>query len=178
MAAGLFAQFTAAREHVIPNLHTFGFAQIKVSDCAEIPLQELAARRLIKSIERVHKQLEIGILNRQARGRRGAGAGHSRYSPYLCLPRGVWGKQVKIRLFRGSNQESIRTRPGMPPPEKNLLRRRYPITKAQLWVKTKDSADQPILWHFCPAITAHLGGVYSRGWRNSRPKRRESPTAF
>ena len=43
-----------------------------------------------ETLERVRKQLEIRVFDRQARGRRGAGAGHDRYKPNLCLsPRGL-----------------------------------------------------------------------------------------
>src|SRR5256885_2241735 len=60
------------------------------SDRTKISLEKLAARRQIETLERVCQQLEIGILNRQAQGRRGAGAGHIRYRPNLCLsPRGL-----------------------------------------------------------------------------------------
>jgi len=47
------AEFAAARKHLIPNLYTLGFAQIDVSDRAEISLKELAARRQIEALERV-----------------------------------------------------------------------------------------------------------------------------
>jgi hypothetical protein len=92
-------EFATARNHFIPNLHTFSFAQIEMSDRTEISLKKLAARGQIEALERIGKQLEIGILNRQARGRRGAGAGHIRYRPNLCLsPRGL-GKALFSFLY-------------------------------------------------------------------------------
>ncbi len=90
MTTNEIGELAAAREHLLPNTDTFGFAQIEVSDRTEISLKELTARRQIEAVERVCQQLEIRILNRQARGRRGAGAGHIRYRPNLCLsPRGL-----------------------------------------------------------------------------------------
>jgi len=112
LTIGAIAELAAAREHVIPDLQTLSFAQIQMSDHTEVSLEKLTTRRQIESIERIGKQLEIRILNRQARGRRGAGAGHIRYGPNLCLSRGVWGKLNKFSTFMWSNQESIRTGPG------------------------------------------------------------------
>ena len=90
LAIGAIAELATASEHVIPDLQTLGFAQIQMSDHAEVSLEKLTTRRQIESIERIDKQLEIGILNRHARGRRDAGAGHIRYGPNLCLsPRGL-----------------------------------------------------------------------------------------
>src|SRR6266850_4640835 len=87
LTIGAIAKLAAASKHVIPDLQTLGFAQIQMSDHAEVSLEKLTTRR---HIERIDKQLEIGILNRHARGRRGAGAGHIRYGPNLCLsPRGL-----------------------------------------------------------------------------------------
>src|ERR1700687_2767954 len=74
------SELAAAREHLIPNLYTLSFAQIEVSDRTEISLEKLAARRQIEAFERVCQQLEIGILNRQTQGGRGAGAGNLRLS--------------------------------------------------------------------------------------------------
>ena len=90
LTIGAIAELATACEHVIPDLQTLGFAQIQMSDHAEVSLEKLTTRRQIESIERIDKQLEIGILNRHARGHRGAGAGHIRYGPNLCLsPRGL-----------------------------------------------------------------------------------------
>jgi len=90
LTIGAIAKLATASEHVIPDLQTLGFAQIQMSDHAEVSLEKLTTRRQIESIERIDKQLEIRILNRHARGRRGAGAGHIRYGPNLCLsPRGL-----------------------------------------------------------------------------------------
>jgi hypothetical protein len=47
----VFAEFAAARKHLIPELHTLALAQIEMSDRAEIALQELPARRQIKILE-------------------------------------------------------------------------------------------------------------------------------
>src|SRR5271157_3107843 len=101
----MLAEFTAQREHLIPELHALGFAKVEVGDGTEVALEELATRRYIQAFERVGKQLEIRILNRQTRGRRGAGTGHIRYTPELAYPRGVWGKHIWLSL-------SIRSKPG------------------------------------------------------------------
>ncbi|PYU68482.1 MAG: hypothetical protein DMG49_15940 [Acidobacteria bacterium] len=46
-------ELAAAREHLIPNFYTLSFAQIEVSDRAEVSLEKLAARRQIKVLERI-----------------------------------------------------------------------------------------------------------------------------
>src|SRR5580700_1208290 len=81
----MLAEFAATREHLIPESHTLSFAKIKMGYGVKVALEELAARRNLKTFERVSKQLEIGILNRQTRGRGCAGAGHIRYTPDFSL---------------------------------------------------------------------------------------------
>src|SRR5260370_24171358 len=46
-------KLSPANEHLIPDLHTFVFAQIEVSDRTEISLWKLAARRQIEAFERI-----------------------------------------------------------------------------------------------------------------------------
>src|SRR5207237_10073105 len=46
-------ELAAAREHLIPNFYTLSFAQIEVSDRAEVSLETLDARRQIKVLERI-----------------------------------------------------------------------------------------------------------------------------
>src|SRR5712691_8550239 len=53
LAADEIGELATARKHLIPNLHTLGFAQIEVSDRTEISLKELSTRRQIKALERV-----------------------------------------------------------------------------------------------------------------------------
>lgn len=79
----MLAQLTATREHFIPELNALRFAKIKMSDGAEVTLEKLTARRNIQAFERVCKQLEIRVFNRQTRGRWGAGAGHIRFTPSI-----------------------------------------------------------------------------------------------
>jgi hypothetical protein len=78
LTIGAIAELATASEHVIPDLQALGFAQIQMSDHAEVSLEKLTTRGQTESIERIGKQLEIRILNRHARGHRGAGAGHIR----------------------------------------------------------------------------------------------------
>src|SRR5713226_4435713 len=106
LTARQIGQLTPANEHLIPNLYTLSFAQIEVSDCAEKTLEELSARGQIETLERIRMQLEIGILDRQARGRRGAGAGHDRYKPNLCLSPRVWGKHIRV-FYRSMEQPRV-----------------------------------------------------------------------
>jgi hypothetical protein len=98
-------ELAAARKHFIPNLQALGFAQIEMSDRTEVSLEELAARRQIETFESVCQQLEVRILNRQARGHRGAGAGHIRYRPNLCLsPRGLGKANVVFSILCGATK--------------------------------------------------------------------------
>src|SRR5215470_17356344 len=91
MTACRIGQLPPASEHLIPNLHAFRVTQIEMRDGVKKTLEELSARRKIKTFERIRKQLEIRILDGRARGRRGAGAGHDRYNLTSAYPRGVWG---------------------------------------------------------------------------------------
>ena len=111
----MLAEFAATGEHVIPELYTLSFAKIEVSYGTEVALEELATRRCIQAFERISKQLEIRILNRQTRGRRGAGTGHIRYTPDLAYPRGVWGKHIWLSLSIRSKPETNRNRPEAAP---------------------------------------------------------------
>jgi hypothetical protein len=49
----MIAKFTAAQEHVIPELQTLRFAKIEVGDGAEESLEKLTARRSIQAFERI-----------------------------------------------------------------------------------------------------------------------------
>src|ERR1700756_1393012 len=91
------------REHFIPDLNALRFAQLDVADRPQEALQKLSACRQVYTLERVCKQLEIRILNRQTRGRKGAGAGHIRNKPNLCLsPRGLG---LACKLFYNSLEQ-------------------------------------------------------------------------
>src|SRR5580658_2430918 len=106
----MLAEFAATHEHLIPELYTLSFAKIEVRDSAEVTLEELAARRNIKAFERVSKQLEVRILNRQARGRRGAGAGHIRYTPDFSLsPRGLGKAHVAFAFYEEQARDQSRS---------------------------------------------------------------------
>ncbi len=95
----MLAEFAATSEHLIPEFDTLRLLKIEVGDGAEVALEKLATRGYVKAFERVRKQLEIRIFNRQTRGRRGAGAGHNRYTPDFSLsPRGL-GKAQYGFLF-------------------------------------------------------------------------------
>ena len=78
MPPEVIAEFAAARKYFIPQLDTLRFLQVEVGDGADIALQELAARRDLKTIESICQQLEIRVFNRQTRGRYAARAGHTR----------------------------------------------------------------------------------------------------
>src|SRR5437588_10523521 len=74
-----------------------------MTDCPEETLKKLSACGEIKALERIRKQLEIRILDRQTRGRKGTGAGHIRNKPNLCLsPRGLG---QACRLFYNSLEQ-------------------------------------------------------------------------
>jgi hypothetical protein len=51
----MLAQLAAAREHLVPELHTLVFAKIEVGYGAKVALEELATRRNIETFERVSK---------------------------------------------------------------------------------------------------------------------------
>ena len=94
--ARLIGEGPTAIEHFVPDLHTLRFAQFNVTDCAEKALEKLSPRGQVETLECIRKQLEIRVLDRQTRGREGAGAGHIRYKPNLCLsPRGM-GQACKL----------------------------------------------------------------------------------
>src|SRR5882762_8881908 len=93
----IFTQFTAAREHFVPQLDALRLSQIQVGDGANIALQELAARRQVEAFERISKKLEIGILNWQTRRHGGTGAGHSGWLPNLCLFPAGCGERTNSR---------------------------------------------------------------------------------
>lgn len=94
--ARLIRHRAASRERFVPNRDALRFAQFDVTDRAQEALQKLSACWQVKALERVRQQLEIRILNRQTRGRKGAGAGHIRNKPNLCLsPRGL-GQACKL----------------------------------------------------------------------------------
>ena len=111
LPAGGIGQRAASRDRLIPNAHTLRFLQLHVSDGAEEALEKLSACGQVKTLERIRKQLEVHVLDRQARGRKGARAGHIRNRRNLCLPRGVWGSILNCSIALRSNQETIRTGP-------------------------------------------------------------------
>src|SRR5690348_16211006 len=96
LPARLIRHRAPPRKRFIPDLHALCFAQLDVCDRAQKALQKLSACRQVNALERIRKQLEIGVLDRQTRGRKGAGAGHIRNKPNLCLsPRGM-GQACKL----------------------------------------------------------------------------------
>src|SRR5258708_24376647 len=119
-ASQKFTKFLAPRKRLIPELQALTLAQIEVSDRAKIALEKLPARRQIEALERIGQQLEVRIFNRQARGRRGAGAGHTAYTPYFySSPRGIgktstpfdisdYGEQVEVQSKENSSRSELR----------------------------------------------------------------------
>src|SRR6266568_2927587 len=85
LPACLVRHRAAARERFVPYLDALRLAQLDVTDRAQEALKKLSACRQVKALERVRKQLEIRSLDRQTRGRKGAGAGHIWNKPNLCL---------------------------------------------------------------------------------------------
>src|SRR5258708_36950762 len=106
-------------------------------------------------LERIRQQLEVRIFNRQARGRRGAGAGHTAYTPYFySSPRGIGKTSTPFGiLIMGSKWKSNRTRIPTAPnsgPERNA--RGYPITfKGHRQISLP--ARFPVLLGVCNTIT-------------------------
>src|SRR5215475_3030699 len=128
-AAELFGHLFSAREHFFPQLQALALAQIKMCRCLKISLKKLAARGNIHLLERVYKQLEIGIFHRQTRGRRGSGTGHDWVFPKICLPRGVWGGAYLNRWLSNEQAKCQSISASLPVHlTRTALRRRYVIT--------------------------------------------------
>ncbi len=87
-APELVREFTASREHFLPELQALRFAKIQKRGGTEIALQKLAARGNVHDIERVGEKLEVGVFPGQTRGRRGSGTGHGRVFLQSASPRG------------------------------------------------------------------------------------------
>ena len=103
LPACLVRHRAAPRERFVPHLDALRFAQLDVTDRPQETLEELSPCRQVKALERIRKQLEIRILDRQTRGRKGTGAGHIRNKPNLCLsPRGLG---QACRLFYNSLEQ-------------------------------------------------------------------------
>src|SRR6266436_1891110 len=85
-----------------------------MSDRTEVSLKKLTARRQIEAFERVCQQLEIRVLNRQTRGRRGAGAGHIRYRPNLCLSPRVGESELSFLHFVVATKSPLVLDPAKP----------------------------------------------------------------
>src|SRR6266849_5450848 len=96
LPARLIRQAATPNEHFIPDLDALRLRQLNVSDGAKEALKELSARGQVETLERIRKQLEIRVLDRQTRGRQSAGAGHIRNNLTSAYPRGVWGKHIKL----------------------------------------------------------------------------------
>ena len=90
----LIREFAAAREHFLPQVQALRLAQIETRGGAKIALQELTARGNVHDVERVRKELEVGIFHGQTRGCRGSGTGHGRVFLQSASPRGGWGKHI------------------------------------------------------------------------------------
>src|SRR5690242_1897029 len=182
-ASRLVRHRAASRERFVPYLNALRFAQLDVTDRAQEALQELSACRKIKTLERIRKQLEIHILDRQTRGRKGAGAGHIRNKPNLCLsPRGL-GQACK--LFYNSLEQ----------PRGHSYWTSVALDRDLTSRKRGDGSTKPtekrakIKKYLCafvnlvtklPRFTIQIQSLsgYSSGWMNCKPKRRMSPAIF
>ena len=89
-------EFTTTREYLIPELQALTLPQIQVSCDAKVTLEKLSASGMIKALERVGQELEIGIFQGQTRGHWGTGAGHNWvYSHNLPIPAGFGASTVR-----------------------------------------------------------------------------------
>src|SRR5437588_295035 len=65
LPACLVRHRAAPRERFVPHLDALRFAQLDVTDRPQETLEELSPCRQVKALERIRKQLEIRILDRQ-----------------------------------------------------------------------------------------------------------------
>jgi len=101
------SELAAAREHLIP-ISTLGFRADRGERSQKISLEKLAARRP----NRGSRACLLIARNRNPQsanaGRRGAGAGHIRYRPNLCLsPRGLGSESSFLYLCGASKSPFV-----------------------------------------------------------------------
>src|SRR5208283_4909774 len=148
----------------------------------KIALQKLAARGDVHDIERVGEKLEVGVLHGQTRGRRGSGTGHGRVFLQSASPRGGWGKHI---WMTDPKREQIKCQ-SWPCVQPASTERRCEGDGGILLQNDKISEFEKDIFsgnwksrasRYSWGKADHWLGIvnYSRGRRNSNPKRRSSP---